>query len=387
MSGSERLSVLIGDIYDAALDPALWVSVLGGTRAFVGAAAAGLGWKDVAAKSGGIYYEDYYDDGRGSAISLSYRRSYFEKYVKLDPCSTGQFFAEIGEPVITADLVPYDEFVQTRFYKEWVRPQGLIDAAMTVLDRSTTAMSFLALHRHHRDGFFDEAALRRVRLIVPHFRRAALISKLLDSRHAEAASFADTFDGISAGMFLVDATSRLVHANIAGHTMLDSADVLHVENGRLAVNDLQAGRVFAEAFASACSGDVALGVSGIGVPLMARDGERYIANVLPLTSGARRRAGAGYAAAAVLFVHKAALETASPPAVIAKAYKLTPTELRVLLAVVEVGGTPEVAAALGIAQTTVKFHLGSVYKKTGRSRQADLVKLVAEFSNPLVRQS
>ena len=54
-----------------------------------------------------------------------------------------------------------------------------------------------------------------------------------------------------------------------------------------------------------------------------------------------------------------------------------------LLAVVEVGGVPEVAVALGIAETTVKTHLGRTYQKTGTSRQAELVKLVAGFSNPL----
>jgi hypothetical protein len=47
-----------------------------------------------------------------------------------------------------------------------------------------------------------------------------------------------------------------------------------------------------------------------------------------------------------LFVRKAALEGPGPAEVIAKIYKLTPTELRVLLAVVEVGGAPEVAEAL-----------------------------------------
>jgi DNA-binding CsgD family transcriptional regulator len=120
------------------------------------------------------------------------------------------------------------------------------------------------------------------------------------------------------------------------------------------------------------------------LPLMACDGERYVAHVLPLTSGARRRAGMAYAAAAALFVRKAALETPSPPEIIAKTYKLTPTELRVLLALVEVGGAPEVAEALGIAGSTVKTHLARLFEKTGVGRQADLVKLVAGFSNPLV---
>ena len=46
---------------------------------------------------------------------------------------------------------------------------------------------------------------------------------------------------------------------------------------------------------------------------------------------------------------------------------------------------PYEAEALGIAETTVKTHLGRVYKKTDSDRQADLVKLVAGFSHPLLR--
>jgi DNA-binding CsgD family transcriptional regulator len=74
----------------------------------------------------------------------------------------------------------------------------------------------------------------------------------------------------------------------------------------------------------------------------------------------------------------------SPPEVIAKTFNLRPSELRVLLAVVEVGGVPETAAALGIGEGTVKAHLHRVFNKTGTSHQADLVKLVAGFANPLV---
>lgn len=67
----------------------------------------------------------------------------------------------------------------------------------------------------------------------------------------------------------------------------------------------------------------------------------------------------------------------------AKAFRLTPTELRILLAIVEVGGVPEVAVALGIAESTVKTHLGRLYEKTGARRQADLVKIFASYAMPL----
>lgn len=377
MHESEQLSALIGDIYDAALDPTLWVDVLRTTRAFIGGWAIALSWKDAVAKRGGCQF----DEGN---VAPPYRQLYFDKYVKLDPCTTGQFFAEIGEPIATADLIPYEEFLQTRFYNEWVQPQGLVDGAIAVLDKSATNFSFLALFRHQRDGRFDAEARRRMRLVVPHFRRAVLIGKVIDPAKAEAASLADTLDGISAGMFLVDAAGHIVHANTAGHTMLAEASVLRAEGTRLIANDAQADQMLADAFATAGSGDAAVGIKGVAVPLVARDGERYVAHVLPLTSGARRQAGVSYAASAALFVHKAAIDTPSPPEAIAKAYKLTPMELRVLLAVVEVGGVPEVAEALGIAETTVRTHLHRTYHKTGANRQADLVKLVAAFASPLV---
>jgi DNA-binding CsgD family transcriptional regulator len=377
MHESERLSALIGDTYDAALDSTRWVDVLRKTRAFIGGWAVALSWKDAVAKNGGSYFDE------GNLVP-PYRQLYFDKYVKLDPCTTGQFFAEIGEPIATADLIPYKEFLQTRFYKEWVRPQGLVDGAMAVLDKSVTNFSFLALFRHQQDGLFDNEARRRMRLVVPHFRRAVLIGRVIDLKKAEAASLADALNGISAGMFLVDARGRIVHANVAGHVMLNAVDVLRADGGRLAVNDPQSDQVLADTFATAGNGDAAIGIKGIAVSLVARDGERYVAHVLPLTSGARRRTGTSYAAVAALFVHKVALNTPSPPEAIAKAYKLTPMELRVLLAIVEVGGVPEVAEALGIAESTVKTHLGRIYGKTDIGRQADLVKLVAGFSNSLV---
>jgi DNA-binding CsgD family transcriptional regulator len=74
----------------------------------------------------------------------------------------------------------------------------------------------------------------------------------------------------------------------------------------------------------------------------------------------------------------------SPQEVIAKLYKLTPTELRVLFAIVQVGGVPEVAEAMGISSSTVKTHLRRLFAKTGTDRQADLVKLVAAYANPLI---
>jgi DNA-binding CsgD family transcriptional regulator len=119
------------------------------------------------------------------------------------------------------------------------------------------------------------------------------------------------------------------------------------------------------------------------MPLASRDSDRYVAHVLPLPVGAGR-GGIASPAVAALFVHSAAIDRPSRAEAIARHYRLTPTELRVLIAIVDVGGAPEVAEALGIGAGTVKTHLGRIYQKTGTSRHAELVKIVARFSSPLL---
>jgi DNA-binding CsgD family transcriptional regulator/PAS domain-containing protein len=376
MDETQLISLLIGDIYDAALDSALWPSVLAQAAAFVGGVSASLYVKDAAARRGSVFYDD-------GCIDDHYKELYFTRYAKLDPCTTGHFFAEVGQPIATGDLIPYNEFLQTRFYNEWVKPQRLADHLTVVLEKTGTSVALFGVFRHERDGVVDAEARRRMRLIAPHVRRAVLIGRVVDLKAAEASSFADMLDGLSAGLFMVDAAGRIVHANAAGHSILQKEDYLHTVGGRLAARDSQTDQSLRDLFAAAGNGDEALGIKGIAVPLTASDGEHHVAHVLPLTSGARRNAGAPFAAVAALFVHKAALDTPSPPEAIAKAYKLTPTELRVLLAIVEIGGVPEVAEALGVSPETVKTHLGRLYEKTNTHRQADLVKLVAGFTGPL----
>jgi DNA-binding CsgD family transcriptional regulator len=194
---------------------------------------------------------------------------------------------------------------------------------------------------------------------------------------AEAATFADTLDGLDVGLYLLDADGRLMHTNTAGQALLDARDILHDNRGQLTACDPIVNHALRHAFASA------LDTGGIAVPMIGADGQRYVAHALPLTSGTRRHTGAAYGAVVALFVRKAALTVPPRSEVIRAAFKLTPTELRVLLAIVELGGVPEVAAAFGVANTTVRTHVNRLFEKTGTARQADLVKLVAGYSTPL----
>jgi DNA-binding CsgD family transcriptional regulator len=375
MSHDDKLTELITAIYDAALDCALWPDVLSEIVEFVDGRVGGLLTRDSTRQQVNVQWQAGGDP--------HYMRLYADTYSALGPLATSSP-GQVERIVSIPGIMPYEEFRRGRFFCEWAEPQGLVDVAVAVLDKSARGCAYLTVARDAESGMVDQAMHERLELVLPHVRRAVLIGKAIAFKQAETATFMDVLDGLSVGVFLIDAQGRIVHANAAGGDMLGAGELLRSVGGRLVAGDAQVEHSLRATAAAAASGDQEVGTRSIVVPLRRReDDERYVAHMLPLASGARGRAGEAYSAAAALFVRKAELQYPSPPEVIGQTYDLTPAELRVLLGIVQIGGVPEVAAAFGVADTTVKTHLGRLYAKTGTARQADLVKLVAGFSMPL----
>lgn len=371
----ESLSAIIGDIYDAALDPGIWPRVLLRTITYIGGRGGGLSLRDAVSMTGDINIS--------VGVADSYMQSYVQEYVKIDPTTPRFFFFDIGDIIETEHMLSFEEFHATRFFKEWAGPQGWCDAASTLLEKTTTSYAAFTVLRHRDDGLVDEAMRGRLRLLAPHLRRGLLVGKMVHLQKVEAATLADTLDSIAAAFFLVDAAGRVVRANGSGHRLLAESNVLRTINGRLTCQDAGADGSLREAIVAAQSGDAELEYRGIAVPMVAITGQRYVAHVLPLTAGARKRAGAGYESVAAVFVRSAAVNTLSSPDAIARSFRITPAELRVLLAVMESSGVPEIAQGLGLSEPTVRTHLRRLFEKTGTSRQTELIKLVAGYTNPL----
>jgi DNA-binding CsgD family transcriptional regulator/PAS domain-containing protein len=370
MLQADKFSNLINTIYDAALDPALWSVALEKAAGFVGGSGAELIVRDTLGDN--ILVRSSFGISPDGTDGLGY-----------GPLQT---LAGLTVGVVTSSklMMSHSEYARTRFYKEWAQGRGVVDTILTVLEKSPTIEAAFTVFCHENDGQADDESRRNMQLIAPHLRRALLMGRSMELKTAEAASLAEALDSLSAAMFLVDGEGRLTHANASGERLLSVGDLLRQRSGRLVASDPASDHAFRKILVSAATGAEEAGGRGVSIPLCARTGDHYVAHVLPLPLCSRRRTGGRQGAVAALFVHKATLETRSPSSVIAKIFKLTPSELRVLLAIVQVGGVPETAEALGVAETTVKTHLQRLFGKTGTARQAELVKVVASFANPLI---
>lgn len=210
---------------------------------------------------------------------------------------------------------------------------------------------------------------------------SAVVSRACPAAEAsiDAAVLADALDGLEAGVCLVDAHARLLHVNKTGRAIIEAGDVLQEIRGRLTACDLAANQSLQYALSATARPG---GGGAAAIPLTGLDGIRYVVFVRRFT-GPGRNPVAAWRAAAALFIRRAELTVPPRGDVIARAFRLTPSELRVMLSIVELGGVPDVAAALGVAETTVRTHVRRLFEKTGTARQADFVKLVAAYASPL----
>ena len=87
----------------------------------------------------------FYQDG---GIESSMTRLYNDKYSKLDRCAIDHYVATVGEPRATADILPYDEFLQPRIYRELIKHYVLVDNMTTALDTSATSVASVPVFRH-----------------------------------------------------------------------------------------------------------------------------------------------------------------------------------------------------------------------------------------------
>ena len=309
-----------------------------------------------------------------------YTALYYKDLVRTNPVMVpANLNYEPGDVFSLTQIMPHKEFYQTRIYKEWVAPQGWGDFTHSLIEKSGSRFSHFGVAHARADSPAAEAPRARLRLLVPHVMRAVAISKAVELRKLEAETLSAAVNAVAAAVFLVRGDGSVVYSNQSGQEMLQRGTVLRQINGVLVPTVEPRQSSISEAVARAIADDGDPQPISFDTP----DGH-WVAHVVSLQSGARREAGKLYGAVAGIFVHRAELARPTLIQSVTRHYKLTQAELRVLFAIMQAGGVAETASALGVSDETVRTLLKRIFAKTGQRRQADLIKLVAEFANPMV---
>lgn len=365
---SAALSAVIARIYDSAVDPRLWPEAVESICLFIGGNQAMMYWHDAIRPEVDTLFR-YNEDPH-------YTKIYQENYAALNPLFPAFAFQPVGAVITASDLVPDAEMERTRFHREWLAPQGMTDSLGVVLEKEATRAAFLTVQWQGRP--IEPSARQRMALLAPHLLRAVTIGRLFVSGRRREAALIETIDHLEIGVLLVAKTGRLVFANLPGRRMIEDGRLFREVGGRLRATSTVADRTIFDHL-RAIGGSTGTTADDHAIRLSDETEGGWTATVLPLSNDRLGRKDEPQAAVAAIFVRSPSPAVVSPLETLARRYKLTASEIRVVEATLRLNGLDAIAEALGIARSTVKTHLNRVYRKSGTRNQAELIRLIAGF--------
>lgn len=367
-----EISDIIGLIYESVVDEAIWPRVLETVCRYLGGSASRIYWRDASNGKG----ETVYSWG----IEPEFLQLYREKYVTLNPLYPASIFIRPGEVFSSRELIPSPEFQAGRFFREWVAPQGFFDAAIFNIQRYQANAAAFTVITGRDYGLVDERLRTRLKMLAPHLQRAALISREIDAGRLHVQSLEAALNQVEAGVFLLDTAGRAVWANQSADTLLGRGDLIRNGAPGLSLVGPSADRLLREGLAAVPDHpEDFLRHRPALIRLTDREGGEWVACLMRLQPHSHTQTAfeeVGRSAQAALFVQRADAVPTSGIEAAAGLYGLTPAEVRVLHAALEIDTVAKMAAALGVSANTVKKHLSAIFGKMGVSRRAGLIKAV-----------
>jgi DNA-binding CsgD family transcriptional regulator/PAS domain-containing protein len=371
----ETFSKVVEAVYDCALDPNRWPNALSLLSELLQSQRLGLGvhnhinHRDDLAFQLGIENDDYW-------------RQHQETYARISPLFVPLLMKPVGAVATQSTLVNDDEFFESRYYQEWVKPQGLHDMIAIKVLHTEQRQGFLSANRFAWQPRFGEREIRLLTLLSPHVCRAVTISDVLNLKTIRSEALEAALNALSSAVYLTDRHTRIVFMNHEAERQVKTSNALRIENNRLSAIDRAARAALTKAIDEASVDEAEMPDSGFTLALPEVEQAGLVATILPLTRGERRNTGGAFATAAI-FVQDPVVVPPFPGEAFAKLYGLTPSELRVLLAMAPGLSVKEAAEVLGIGETTAKTHLQHIYGKTGTSKQTELLHLFMSSTPPV----
>jgi DNA-binding CsgD family transcriptional regulator len=371
---ADRMSALIGAVYECALDPSQWpvfFALLEETGNFDSGA---LFVMEPQKKS--VRFSAFWGVTMQTLAAIEQRHSNDPTMVflqsLLDPAR------DPDEPAIYHQVFDDAFLEKSPLYHEITATHGIVDSVATLALSAPHRFGVLSALRSEGERFGSREA-ELLRLLAPHVRRTVTIADLIDMKQLQRNAFSAALDGLSVPVVLVNASAQPLHVNAAAKLVLDKGAPLLLQGGKLATSTPGATEHLQAAIAGVQAGKLPAdgptpspGLRGVALPTS--KGAPAIAHVLPL-------AGSGPAAAAV-FVATDSISMRSTLTGIGAMHGLSAAEQRVLEALADGTVIQAVADALHLSVSTVKTHTQRIYDKIGVTRHAELVALLAALAPP-----
>ncbi|MEF2552552.1 hypothetical protein VQ042_14445 [Aurantimonas sp. A2-1-M11] len=259
------------------------------------------------------------------------------------------------------------------FYTEFLRPRGYGWCAGTGVKVPTGDKLLYTFERRYDDGPFEKAAVDELDALRPHLARAAVLSGRLQMERARAATEMLGVVGLPGAVLSL--SHRITSTNGPFEALMP--DVIRDGSKRVAFGEPGADALLAKALAQSNARHTR------SIPIAGTEEHPpMIAHLVPIRLAAR---DIFFSASEVLLITPVSRRDVPSADIIEGLFDLTPAESRVARGIAEGGTVQTLAARSGNSPGTVRSQLKAVFLKTGLSRQAEIVSLLAGLHVPGVK--
>jgi DNA-binding CsgD family transcriptional regulator len=354
---------LIDRIYESSFVPELWPGILDALSNIAGA-------------RGGVLFAAHSKVLNWTA-SANLAET-FKAYVEdgwLRRCTRRACWLAHTHPgfLVEHDVWKQEELESNPIYRDFLMPRGLGWSAGMALPMPTGDNIVFSLERDFAKGPVERERIGILDGLRPHLSRSALVSARLRLEHARGA--ADTLALIGLPAVVLDQDGAVVWANRLAESLLDF--VRWRASNRVAFVDSAANALLCEAIREpAASAERSIQ----SFPVRNAEGtSTRVAHVLPVRGTAQ---DIFERCKTVVVLTPVTLAQAPPVELVRSLFDLTPAEARVARSLSAGETLDDIAETGGVSRNTVRTQLRGVMEKTGCTRQAELVSLLANLSLP-----
>ena len=361
MDVNPLLSDLIERIYDTAITPRDWESVIDAVAAHFNSQGGGffVHSDDPAARL-------YQMTGVIDAGQMSF---YDRNIAAQNPWYQVPGWMAPGRILTDVSLETHhkvaDAFTRTSFYQDWTRPLGLRHTiGGTLLDEAGSHLNF-TLFREAAVGPYELQEVEEFRILSRHLAKAVQLGRKIDLQRCARQWSESALDQLDVAVFVVNAEGRILHTNRRGETLLrvDAGSGLEARGAHLAAADHANHETLLSLLKKL---DLNGGHAVQALPNTA----------LTLFLTARMYAGFHLLPAARL-ITMFAIDLQSAPATSAERmrmlWSLSNKEAGFATLLLQGLGVKEIGAQLGLTVETARWYCKEVMRKVGVKRQSQLV--------------
>jgi len=372
--GDSAILEIVQHIYQTVENPTSWPSVLAEISDLLQGGVAALLYHDMRYHHGGLNQSVRLPP---EAIDV-----YQQHFHALDPWGKGTASQGLGETgaVLNGDqLIALSDLRRTEYYADYASPYDLVRILAGVVIADGPVLSVISILRAEKAKPFGSKEQVRLGILMGHLKCVLEIRRKVEGLQLLQAASSHALDQLPTGVILVDASGRVLFANVAAERTLRARDGLTVDHGRLVAllaSETTSLRALIGASVRTTTGDAML--PG-GVMNVSRPGFERSISVLVTPVPGNTHGHLGQPAAAVLISNPDQSQLPDA-AVLRTLFKLTPAECRLVIAMCTGASLMDAAESLGITRETSRSYLKHVFAKTGTSRQSELVALVSRLA-------